>query len=255
MFALEVSKYFFMPSLKSEACKSLKDKNNLRMTCSQDYGQSESCHSPDGNRDEYVAYLEEKLERVTNAFLELNCLEDRLARLEGSRDSVTPDKLRDVSLCAPAGNSCDKPDIVILKNRLMLLEEKVNRSIRDSCNSLEPYQKLISRMTSLEETSLRLADDAMGAVQSMNAELASIKSTLVSDIDAKLAPSEKRLSANISDSIDQVSQVLRKLIAFQKILYDRTGATRANTPVIDPKSAAIQELYREIEYMQKGKLS
>jgi len=240
-------------SSNSEPCKSLNEKKTTMPACSNNRQYCLTRETPIDNRDEYVAYLEDKLERVTTAFLELHCFEDRLAKLENLRNLGYRDGPQAVSSTVIAPHQAEKSDIVILKNRLILLEEKVNLSVKESCNSHESIQNITIRMQTLEQTCLRLADDAMEAVQSMNSNLFSLEPKLVADGDAKLAAAEKRLSTNISNSIDQVTEVLRKFIAFQKILYDRTGATRASTPVINPKTAAIQELYRELEYMQKTK--
>jgi hypothetical protein len=145
--------------------------------------------------------------------------------------------------------------MAIIKNRLLILEEKVNRFMRDKSVSVEQNHALISRVNEVEKTCMKLADDSMAAIQSIHGDLSALKSQSAAENESKLGTLETRLSQKITDSIDQVTLVLRKLIAFQKILYNRTEETRANTPVISTKSAAIQELYREIEYMQNNKMS
>jgi len=243
---------FFMPAHVTETCKSARDNFRLSTLQARESQKREGLTAFDNNkRDEYVEYLEEKLERVTSSLLELNCFSDRLGKLENLYDKQNVERFSQATPKQVTPSSQERCDMVILKNRLILLEEKVNRSTRETSASLEPFQNLIARMDNLEQTCLRLADDSMATVQSMNEQLSSIKP----EFDGNLSALESKMSTKISDSIDQVTQVLRKLIAFQKILYDRTGATRANTPVINPKAAAIQELYREIEYMQHGKMN
>lgn len=204
------------------------------------------------SRDAYVEYLEEKLERIMNSCLELNCFSDRLSKLEelvATEQSVYADPRKQKS------GSVAPCETTIMKNRLLVLEEKFNRYARDNSVSEDRNHTVISRINEVEKTCMKLADDSMAAIQSLHGDFSSVKSHAATECDVKLGALELRLSQKITDSIDQVTLVLRKLIAFQKILYNRTEETRASTPAINTKAAAIQELYREIEYMQHNKMS
>ena len=213
--------------------------------------------SSDVRRDEYVEYLEQKLETIMNACLELNSFSDRLSLLERQAQSTCTSRTS-TSLPVDQAQTGYNAEINVLKNRILLLEEKLNRQKqKDGANDC--ITAIESRIADVEETCMRLADDSMGAIQSIHSDIASLETKTASIYDAKLSDLESRMSQKISDGIEQVTVILRKLIACQKLLYYRVDETRANTPVVGfphPKTVAIQELYREIEYnIQKNRKS
>jgi paraquat-inducible protein B len=83
----------------------------------------------------------------------------------------------------------------------------------------------------VEELCTKLADDSLSAVQDMNAKLDQMEA----NFSKKITQVETSLSDKLSDSIEQITTVLRRLIEFQKAISTRPTTT-ARKPVITRNS-------------------
>jgi len=127
-------------------------------------------------------------------------------------------------------------EIDIMKNRIMILEEKLNRHC-------EPVEKLIARVHEVEAACTKLADDSLAAVQDMHIHV----SKMESDINLKVDKVDTELSLKLTESIEQISAILSRLIAYQK---------SQSRPLPAPsRQTAINDLVREIQYLEKRNAS
>jgi uncharacterized coiled-coil protein SlyX len=167
--------------------------------------------------------------------------------------SVQPPQTRGT----PSPSSADPLEIEIIKERLTRLEDKVDKKrpgIRFPNPSIE---EVWERVEEVESASCRLADDCLGAMQSVNHKLESMESSMAEKTSAELEHFTSELNEKLTEGIEKIAMVLRKLVAVQKKLLSnqssRSRSTEKMPPIAaDDRKRLVEELQEEIEFLERA---
>ena len=167
-----------------------------------------------------------------------------------SSGSVKIREVPEVSSVASAGSAGEKIEIEILKDRLARLEEKVDKK-RPGIRLPNPsIDEVWDRLDEVESASCRLADDCLGAVESVNSKLESLEARLSGKLQSELGEITRELQDRLTEGIEKIALVLRKLVAVQKSNVISNKAQ--NSYPRDHRKRLIEELQEEIDFLQRA---
>jgi hypothetical protein len=181
------------------------------------------------DRDAYSEFMEAKMENLSMISLDIRSFAEQLDRID-RRVSAMETKSGLVSNSVesnkfPSNQPTVELDIVF--ERLKRVEESLdkrkplvnfpNRSIED----------VWLRLDEVETCSARLAEDTLAVVQGVHEELAGLRKDFTEEVEKRTGQVEERLEAKLSEGVEKISLVLRKLVAVQKSLS--SARTRDST--------------------------
>jgi hypothetical protein len=209
------------------------------------------------DRNAYIKHLEEKLEHATSSALDIQCLSNQVEQLRSqlqavenrSPGGVRMDDVPEARAVASAGSPGSKIEIEILKDRLARLEEKVDKK-RPGIRFPNPsIDEVWDRLDEVESASCRLADDCLGAVESVNSKLESLEARLSGKLQTELGEITRELQDRLTEGIEKIALVLRKLVAVQK---SNVISQKAPNYPRDHRKRLIEELQEEIDFLQRA---
>lgn len=150
--------------------------------------------------------------------------------------------------------SINSTELDIIKERLFHVEERLDKR-RPAITLPNPsLDDIWDRLDEVEEISTKLAEDSLGAVESVNSKLNSMEERLSLQSQTRISATEARLDEKVNEGIDKISKVLRKLVTVQKHMSDRykslspRGSHMRSFSPSDRKQL-VEDLYHEIDYL------
>ena len=148
---------------------------------------------------------------------------------------------------SPQSPSIFTSELEILGERLARVEEKLDKrkpAIRLPNPSLD---EVWERLEEVESSATKLADDTLGAVEDVHGKLEGLETSISTRTKEELTRIESHLQDRLTDGIEKIAIVLRKLIAVQRKYSRSSSPARMST---SEKQRLIDDLYKEIEYVQ-----
>ena len=169
----------------------------------------------------------------------MNCFNDRLSQLENrivSTERIISIIPQPRSHKSPIRSTSDPTELDIIKNRLLLLEQRIDQK-RPAISFPNPsIDDLWDRIDEVEQNCSRLTDDSFAAIEAIHAQMNSIQSQIPDSHQI-----ESRISSKLNDGIEKIAMVLRKIVAIQKSLSTKPNLEKEN---------ALESLHRELEYIR-----
>ncbi len=154
----------------------------------------------------------------------LQKLEHRLTKVELQLTN-SKTKCRDTEIEPESSGQTAEVDIIL--ERLRRVEESMDERKPHLCFSHKPVGDLWDRLDEVESTSYRFAEDTLCAVQGIHAELAELRLDLRRECERRSNELEARLMATLTNGVDKISLVLRKLVSVQKSLSRQPGTVNS----------------------------
>ena len=142
-------------------------------------------------------------------------------------------------------------ELEILKERLARVEDRLDRRKPPIRLPNPCLDEIWERMDEVEASTSKLADDTLAAVEAVHGKLNGLEQTVSERARGEIADVEARLQERLTDGIEKIAIVLRKLVSVHR------KYSRSSSPVAQPsrlstseKQRLIDDLYREIEFIQ-----
>lgn len=146
--------------------------------------------------------------------VQIDTINKRLKAIEASHQVRTP-----LEKVAPAlSSSASSIQIEIVLERLKRVEESLDRRKPPVNFPFPSVDEVLQRLDDVESCSTRLAEDTLAAVQGVHEELAGLRTDFIEVVEKRTGQVEERLETMLSEGIEKISVVLRKLVAVQKSL-------------------------------------
>lgn len=143
----------------------------------------------------------------------------------------------------------------IIKKRLKTLEEAADLKKPLIRFSNPTVDQVMDRVDEVEINCARLTEDALATVQGLHEELGVLRSSMEESSKKELKKIEARLHEMLSDAVEKISAVLRKVVAVQKSLGQNNGVaispSRARSLSKNDRRKLIDDLHREINFLER----
>jgi hypothetical protein len=147
----------------------------------------------------------------------MNQLDERLKRIESS----FPREQHNQGWKRSDSSSSQSIQFELFLERLRRLEDTVDRERPAVLFPNVSLDGISSRLEEIEKTTSSLADTASGEIQNVHSEISSLRSEMSEVTRKQVTAAEQRLHNMLSEGIEKISVVLRKLVAVQKSITVR----------------------------------
>jgi hypothetical protein len=202
--------------------------------------------------------LEERLEAVSNSCQEVQNFAGQIENLRSRVGQIEEHSMSEYKDPCSSSKELKHDGLIqmqldIIKERLHRVEERLDRK-RPGIEIPNPsIDDVWDRLGEVESTCSKLADDSLGAVESLYKKVDGMENRILEGQKCSISRLEENLSLRLDESIDKISRVLRKLVAVQKHLGSRYKSVSPTTVVRSYSPSERQELvdnlYREINFL------
>lgn len=217
------------------------------------------------DRDQYIASLESHIEECKSSNLHISLLSQQIHDLTSRIDRIDSLSSTTVAGRGVAPEESHAPgetvprkyavELDIIKMRLKLLEEAADHKkplIRFPHTSIE---QVMERVDEVEINCARLTEDALATVQGLHEELGTLRASIEESSKKDIKEVETRLHEMLSDGVEKIAAVLRKVVAVQKSQGPNSHAaispSRARSLSKNDRRKLIEELHREINFLER----
>ncbi len=218
------------------------------------------------DRDEYSLSLESQIEDFKSKNLDISALSQQIADLASRIERIeflSSPSLKDGDYCHsnklhPVSDAFGRMcgfELDIIKKRLKTLEEAADQKKPLIRFSNPTVDQVMDRVDEVEINCARLTEDALATVQGLHEELGVLRSSMEESSKKELNEIEARLHEMLSDAVEKISAVLRKVVAVQKSLGQNNGVaispSRARSLSKNDRRKLIDDLHREINFLER----
>lgn len=148
--------------------------------------------------------------------------------------------------------SSEMMELEMVKERLARLEEKMDKK-RPGIRLPNPsIDEVWDRLEEVESSSCRLVEDCLGAVQSLSSKLDTLESRLAEKSEKEISAVASDLQERLTDGIEKIAMVLRKLVAVQKHASLSRSRSSEAPVVVDHRKRLVEELQEEIAFLERS---